>query len=236
MCDDRRNRGHQYDSLSNEKLLVLIERGSEPERREAIAALLRRQSVEAMDDEKLLALIQHGVKEEKCQAMAVIYRRHQEDIYKFVRSKGVDRDTAHDIFHEVWLLAWNKLDVFEWRGKAIKSWLLSVAYNKCNEYFREAKKQDHIQTHVLAEFQAKQRSTAVDESHENQTETYERLALFLRKLKPVERKVFEMKTLDGMKAPEIGKALSLKAANVRKIYSRVRKKWNDNDENDKSVK
>lgn len=64
---------------------------------------------------------------------------YYEDVYKFVCSKCRDKETALEITQDTFLLFCQKKDKLV--NKNIRAWLLSVAWNKCNEYFRKNKKE-----------------------------------------------------------------------------------------------
>ncbi len=62
-------------------------------------------------------------------AMRLLYEQNVPMVYSFV-ARRVGREMADDITAEVFTKAFERLDRFEWRGIAIRSWLLRIAFNE----------------------------------------------------------------------------------------------------------
>ncbi|MBQ2100065.1 MAG: hypothetical protein II477_03205, partial [Lachnospiraceae bacterium] len=56
-------------------------------------------------------------------------------VERFVRYKISDRADAEDVLQEVYLTAYQKFEQLK-NPDSFKAWILSIARNKCNDYFR----------------------------------------------------------------------------------------------------
>lgn len=62
---------------------------------------------------------------------------HRAAVERFVRFRLSDRSDADDVLQEVFLTAFRKFSQLQ-NEDAFKPWILSIARNKCNDYFRNA--------------------------------------------------------------------------------------------------
>lgn len=57
-------------------------------------------------------------------------------VERFVRFKIADKADAEDVLQEVYLTAYQKFDQLK-NADSFKPWVLSIARNKCNDFFRK---------------------------------------------------------------------------------------------------
>lgn len=88
----------------------------------------------AVTDKELLKMIQQGSPEESEAAFAGLWGRYHRLLLEYARSRGVPH--PEDIASEVWILALQQLDDFEWRDISLDRWLLSVTRHMVLSYFR----------------------------------------------------------------------------------------------------
>lgn len=74
-------------------------------------------------------------------ALGVLVHRHKASVYKYILYLVKDKAQAEDIFQDTFFKVVNKLrkGEYQFNGK-FASWVISIAKNKCMDYFRENKK------------------------------------------------------------------------------------------------
>ena len=70
-------------------------------------------------------------------AFAQLYEQFSERIYKYIRSKIADKQSAEDIFQEVFLKAWRGCQNLQTKDLNFSAWLYKVSHNTINDYFRK---------------------------------------------------------------------------------------------------
>jgi RNA polymerase sigma-70 factor (ECF subfamily) len=187
--------------------------------------------LEKTSDEKLLELIKRGTKPRCQDAFAEIYKRYHLDVWRFIKSKLFSDADAKDVFAEVWIVALEKLPNFEWQGKPIKSWLLTVAENKRLELIRRIEKENSIPLNedihaqalqiIETQLQLDQTNPPENPSNEVQAEADRLLVQALAGLRPKPRKIIELIYFKGENSTEIGQNLGMKPGTVRQAHRRA---------------
>lgn len=77
-------------------------------------------------------------------------KNEQGAIQRFVRYKISSKEDTEDILQEVYILGYQKFEQLQ-NKTLFKSWMLSIARNKCNDYFRQKAKQLEIPIESLEE-------------------------------------------------------------------------------------
>lgn len=82
------------------------------------------------------------------------FERLLEDDYRsverYVRFRLVSKTDAEDVLQEIYMTAWQKFDQLK-KKDSFKSWIISIARNKCNDYFRKKAKQLEIPIGIITE-------------------------------------------------------------------------------------
>jgi len=65
-----------------------------------------------------------------------IYSRYERQLFFYINSMVRQRETAEDIFQEVWSLTVTKLPKFAFKG-SFKNWLYTIAHHKVIDYTRK---------------------------------------------------------------------------------------------------
>lgn len=202
----------------------------------------------ARSDREILQVIQSTARETASQqweqAFTVLYNRYEQDVIRFMRSKGLPEHEVEQYAAEVWIVVLKKIDRFEWTGASIKTWIFSIAKNKCFEYFDRIKKErlmevnseetlEQLLSYIHLEIEhsgdgvdpsanTMQGQGASDvESSILQGISDRLLAEAVETLKPVEQAVIELTHFQGQNATEIGELLGKKPGTIRTIRSRA---------------
>lgn len=70
-------------------------------------------------------------------AFSALMRGHKDDLFRFVRRRVADADTASDIVQEAFVAAWSAMASFDLE-RSFKTWLYAIALNKCRDAARRA--------------------------------------------------------------------------------------------------
>ena len=111
-------------------------------------AFLRNTQWIAFDTLDLVRIFQHGTGSEKTEAFSALYNRYCQGIWEYIYRQvdGAEAE-AKDIFGQVWLVALEELQAFEYRldtvtGDPLRAWLFRCATNRVKQFYREK----HAQT------------------------------------------------------------------------------------------
>ncbi len=87
--------------------------------------------------------IRDARKDIKC--FDALYSEYYPLIDRFVFHRVSDTQTRHEIVSDVFFCAMNKLNMFRWFGKgSFQAWLIRIAMNEVNGYYRRAKRDKRI--------------------------------------------------------------------------------------------
>lgn len=84
------------------------------------------------------------------EAFENLLSEHRVVVERFVKFRIGNVTDAEDILQEVYLTAYEKLPQLK-QESAFRPWLISIAKNKCNDYFRQKANQHHIPIDELTE-------------------------------------------------------------------------------------
>ena len=73
------------------------------------------------------------------QAFALLYDLHYNEIFSYIFRRLGNYDLARDITAESFLKAYQKIDLFIWRGIPVAAWFYRIASNEINLYLRNKK-------------------------------------------------------------------------------------------------
>jgi RNA polymerase sigma-70 factor (ECF subfamily) len=142
----------------------------------------------------------------------------QGDIYRMLYYRTYSRMDAEDISQEVFVLAYKKIDSLK-NGELFKSWLYSIAVNRCRDFIRKRKllnlfglsSSDILDS--LAD-SSPDSSNRVQEKME-QEKFWHQVKKLLAGLSGLEREVFTMRFMDQLKIGEIALALQKNESTVK---------------------
>lgn len=85
-----------------------------------------------MKDKDIIYEIQHGNKE----LLEVLIQKYYDDIYRFCYYRTGDASISYDLVQNVFLKLIKYIGTYKDKGK-FKSYLITIAINVCNSYFKE---------------------------------------------------------------------------------------------------
>jgi RNA polymerase sigma-70 factor (ECF subfamily) len=138
-----------------------------------------------------------------------LYERHFHRVYAYVARRTASRGEAEDVTSEVFERALANLRKFEWRGVPIVAWLFRIAAN------------------AIADHRNRQQREPVDSTPDlpdgRESETIERRAMvfqLVERLPEAQRRVIEMRFVDGRSIREIATALDRSEGAVKQLQLR----------------
>lgn len=136
-----------------------------------------------------------------------LYEKHAEFLWRTIRSLGTGAADAEDLTHEVFLVAYKKLDSFEGRS-SVRTWLCGIAIGLVKNHARKVKRRDLELPTAAASSTSTERSEAFD-----------LVTRCLQDLDEHHRLLLVLAELEQLTAPEIAEVLGV---NVNTIYARLR--------------
>lgn len=79
-----------------------------------------------------------------------LLEKHRSSVERFVKFRIAERSDAEDVLQEVYLAAYQKFGQLR-KPDAFKAWILRIAQNKCNDFFRQASRRLEIPIDAVAE-------------------------------------------------------------------------------------
>lgn len=141
--------------------------------------------------------------------LARIYREHVNLVWRTARRLGMSASEAEDTVHEVFLIVHRRLEHFD-RERSITSWLHGITRNVVLHQKRGVARR--LRRHRELE-------PAGTTDPVERADTRELVERALERLDSDRREVLLLADVEGMTAPEIAQALSLK---LNTVYSRLR--------------
>ncbi|MFN0201653.1 MAG: RNA polymerase sigma factor [Bacteroidia bacterium] len=169
-----------------------------------------------VSDEDLVEMI---VKQGKTDVFSVLYERYSDKVYRKCLSFEKDRDSAHDLVHDVFLKVFLQLSKFEARAR-FSTWLYSITYNYCVEQHRKRAKmpsQDIDDNPELAVF-----------DDDDDLEIFEVRATALKKamekVSPEDKAILLLKYQEDASIKELMELLNVSKSAVKMRLSRARQR------------
>jgi RNA polymerase sigma-70 factor, ECF subfamily len=145
---------------------------------------------------------------------SAFYDAHSGFVFRCLRRLGVPPAVLEDATQEVFLIAFERADVFE-RRSSVRTWLHGIAFNVARRHFyASARASAESLTEVL-----------VDDRNLNQEDALARkravedIYALLAGLSPDQRAVFVLTELEQLSAPEIAEITGVP---LNTVYSRLR--------------
>lgn len=156
---------------------------------------------------------------------SVLYDRYYVRIFRFVYQRIGDEDVTADVTSRVFLNAMLHLKSYKHKGYPFASWLYRIARNEVNQEFRKERSDRNFQAQ-WTDFQdlCSEVNELADEIH------LKALAAALKKLKPADLEVIEMRFFEKRSFKEIGDILNVTENNAKvkmfRIIRRLKKYMN----------
>ncbi len=164
-----------------------------------------------MDEGDLIRSAKAGVDE----AAAELCRLHWREVYRVAYGRLGNRAEAEDVTQETFLRFWRQIERFE--GDRLGPYLRTIALNLCRNRLRDSYR------HPEVEFVAELRPDASQSADEHLVAREERARLraALTELDPDQRRVLELRLIEGLSAAEVGRELNRSAQAVRALQYRA---------------
>jgi RNA polymerase sigma-70 factor (ECF subfamily) len=160
----------------------------------------------------------------------LIVNRYQTQIFHLTWSILGDRDEAKDAAQEAFIRSFFRLKTFD-RKKSFKTWLFSIAYNRCMDRLREKK----TRSQILGKLGKENSFIRQQENPEKRIEESELYEWLLKKLNEKERTALSLKVVEGYSAQEISEVLGCKESTARVYLFNAKRKLKKILEKDRHV-
>ena len=132
-------------------------------------------------------------------------------VERFVRFKLLSKPDADDILQETYLTAFQKFDTLADKSH-FKAWIISIARNKCNDYYRRQAKNTDVSIDELTE----QPLTASRYGYVEQHDVYDTL----ESLSENDKQIIDLFYIQGYNQSEIAKRLDIPVGTVKsRLYT-----------------
>jgi len=162
------------------------------------------------------------------QAFTKLVRAYEGTVYSFAYKVCRDSDKASETVQDTFINVYQKLGQFDGRSK-FSTWLYSIVTNNCLMKRRKSKLEesslsiqeiDSDEAQLPKEFLADEQETPL--GHTAASELRERLDKAITKLGIGYRVVFVLRDIEGLKAEEVAKILTLSVPAVKSRLRRAR--------------
>lgn len=164
------------------------------------------------DEARLVGRAQAGDPE----AFAEIYEQHQSAVYRYVRYRVGDTETAEDLTGEVFVRVVEGMEDFVYRGRPLLAWLYTIARNVVIDHQRRSA----LSVMLPLEEQLVASKVRVEDAAEREL-TRERLAAALTHLTEDQRRVILLKFIEGMSNRQVAQTLGKSVGAVKSLQHRA---------------
>ena len=165
------------------------------------------------DESRLVRLSQAGDQD----AFAHLYDVYMERIYRYIYFRVADQHAAEDITSDVFLKAWEKLDLYQAGSSPFIAWLYRIAHNAVIDHYRTSKLSIALTDAPPVEISHDDR---IDEKLDLQFETRQ-LQQALQELTEEQQEVLVLKFIRGLSTAEIAARLGKQPGAVRALQMRA---------------
>lgn len=137
-----------------------------------------------------------------------LYEKYHEPIFRFIYKRCNSIEVAQDICQQVFLKAMRKIESYQHKGLPFSSWLYRIAFNECNNYFKQNSK-DRALNLSLKDFEI------FEDDKEEKELLIQKMKYALSQLKTAEIQLIEMRFFEGRSVREISEILEISESNVK---------------------
>jgi RNA polymerase sigma-70 factor (ECF subfamily) len=193
------------------------------------AALRRGKWEESMDSTVFLPFGKS--REDKCREMVLdasifedIFETHYKRVYNFVAYRVSNHYDVEDMVSAVFEKVIAKYHKYDERRAPMEAWIISIAKNVVNDYFRRKKMKEFLSLDFIRDIAASAGNGGQPEEILMAHEENAALMKALNTLTDKERTIIAMKFAAGLKNTDIAALMSLSETNVGIIIHRCMKK------------
>ncbi len=161
--------------------------------------------VEEVIDPEVVDLVQRAQQGDNA-AFAGLYDRYLDQVYGYIQRRVGHRQTAEDLTGDVFLRAYRRLGQFEWQGKDLGAWIMTIARNRVHDHFKSSR----VRMERSSEIDAERHDGSRAERPEEITvarDMARSLGRALEQLKDDHREVIELRFVHGMNVAETADVL-----------------------------
>ena len=147
-------------------------------------------------------------------AFAELYELHFARVYAYLARRARDRAEAEDLTSDVFQRALANLPRFEWRGLPFAAWLLRIAANALADRWKQAKREEVLQS-------AGAESPAASEIDTVAVERQAQLFRWVGQLPAGQRRVVEMRFAEEKSIREIAREMGRTEGAVKQLQFRA---------------
>jgi RNA polymerase sigma-70 factor (ECF subfamily) len=157
------------------------------------------------------------------QAMGVLYQRYFQKVYHKCLSLSKDPDQAFDLAQDALLKAFDHLHAFK-GNSSFSTWLYTITYNHCQEFFRKAKRLAVIPLPQDVQDQEPDGVSLEGSSGQENPET--RMLALLNHVNETDKTMLLLKYQQGRSIEHLQQQFNLSAGAVKMRLQRARHKLN----------
>jgi RNA polymerase sigma-70 factor (ECF subfamily) len=156
-------------------------------------------------DSEVVALVQRAQRGDNA-AFAQLYDRYLDAVYGYVQRRVGHRQTAEDLTGDVFMRAYRRLDQFEWQGKDLRAWIMTIARNRVHDHFKSSLVRLERSTEIDAQRHHDSRAHGPEEVAEAR-DVARALGRALEQLKDDHREVIELRFIHELSVAETAQTL-----------------------------
>ncbi len=153
----------------------------------------------------------------------VLYNRYYEQIFRFIYQRTADEDLCADLCAQTFIKAMQNLSKYSYKGVPFSAWLYTIASNEINQYFRKSNKSRVV---TLEDNYVNTIKDEMDDKVELEINIV-RLEKVLKKLKPDEIQMIELRFFEKRPFKEVGDILAMTENNAKVKVHRIILKLKD---------
>ena len=148
-----------------------------------------------------------------------VYNEYKEMVFNYVFWRINDYDEAVDLTQEIFIKIYKSLGKFKGES-SMKTWVMSIAINHLNDFFRKKKKFNPAYFEEISREDDYDEPGPVEEMDLEDTIKVERA---LQKLKDWEREILTLYYMEGFQYEEISKLLNIPLGTVKSRLNNAKK-------------
>lgn len=153
-------------------------------------------------------------------AFTLLYDRYVDQTYAYIHRRVGHRQTAEDLTGDVFLRAYRRLGQFEWQGKDLGAWIMTIARNRVHDHYKSSRVRLERSTEIDAERHDGSRLDRPEEVTEAR-DMARSLGRALEQLKDEHREVIELRFVHGMNVAETAQVLERSVGATKALQYRA---------------
>lgn len=158
-------------------------------------------------------------------AFAQIYDRYGQFIHLYVYRRVRDTQAAEDLTADVFLKAYRRIGAFEWRGKDLGAWLVTIARNRVHDHFRSAAFQRSYATDAIEQTDTSQMTQPEDVAVARDAALA--VGRAIEQLSDSHREIIELRFIHGMGVSECAEAMGRTVGATKALQHRALRSLTD---------